>query len=47
MREGGLHDGSLVPAGMPQFDEFTPAEIEGIQHFIRQRAREGLAAAKK
>lgn len=42
-----LHDGALVPAGMPQFGEFTPEEIEGIQHFIRQRAREGLAAAKK
>ena len=42
-----LHDGALVPAGMPQFGEFTPEEIEGIQHFIRQRARDGIAAAKK
>jgi quinohemoprotein ethanol dehydrogenase len=41
-----VHDGALVPRGMPQFGEFTPAEIEGLQHYIRQRAREGLAAAK-
>jgi quinohemoprotein ethanol dehydrogenase len=42
-----LHDGALVPAGMPQYAEFTPQQIEGIQHFIRQRARDGIAAAKK
>ncbi|MFO1427774.1 MAG: PQQ-dependent dehydrogenase, methanol/ethanol family [Steroidobacteraceae bacterium] len=41
---GVLHDGTLVPRGMPQFAEFTPQQIEGLQHWIRQRAREGLAA---
>ena len=39
-----LHDGALVPRGMPRFGELTPAEIEGLQHYIRQRAREALAA---
>jgi quinohemoprotein ethanol dehydrogenase len=39
-----LHDGVLVPRGMPQFQEFTPEQIEGLQHFIRQKAREAMAA---
>jgi quinohemoprotein ethanol dehydrogenase len=40
-----LHDGALVPRGMPQFAEVTPLEIEGLQHYIRQKAREALATA--
>jgi quinohemoprotein ethanol dehydrogenase len=40
-----VHDGALVANGMPRFEELTPEEIEGVQHFIRQRARESAAAA--
>jgi quinohemoprotein ethanol dehydrogenase len=40
-----VHDGALVPRGMPQFAEVTSLEIEGLQHYIRQKAREALAAA--
>ena len=39
-----LHDGALVPMGMPKFDELTPEQIEGLQHFIRQKAREAIAS---
>jgi len=39
-----LHDGALVPMGMPKFDELTPEQIEGLRHFIRQKAREAIAA---
>ena len=39
-----LHGGALVPMGMPKFDEFTPEQIEGLQHFIRQKAREAIAS---
>lgn len=39
-----LHDGALVVNGMPRFEELRPEEIEGVQHFIRQRARESAAA---
>jgi quinohemoprotein ethanol dehydrogenase len=41
-----LH-GALVVNGMPRFDELTPEEIEGIRHYIRQRARDSAAAAAK
>ncbi len=37
-----LHDGALVPNGMPQFPEFTPAQIGTLQHYIRQQARAAL-----
>ncbi len=39
-----LHDGLLMPRGMPQYQELPNAEIEGLQHYIRQRARESIAA---
>ncbi|MCS6946830.1 MAG: PQQ-binding-like beta-propeller repeat protein, partial [Steroidobacteraceae bacterium] len=39
-----LKDGVLVPAGMPQFAEFTAEEIEGIHHYIRQQTRTAMAA---
>ncbi|TZG24957.1 PQQ-dependent dehydrogenase, methanol/ethanol family [Sphingomonas montanisoli] len=39
-----LHDGLLVPRGMPRFAEFSDAEIASIQHYIRQQARAALAA---
>ena len=34
-----LQDGALVAKGMPEFGEFSDAQIEGIQHYIRQQAR--------
>ncbi|MCA3254765.1 MAG: PQQ-dependent dehydrogenase, methanol/ethanol family [Alphaproteobacteria bacterium] len=37
--------GVLQEAGMPRFQDLSPAQIEGLQHFIRSRARESLAAA--
>ena len=37
-------DGSLLSAGMPRFAELTAQDIEDLQHYIRQRAREGIAA---
>ncbi|WP_068094347.1 PQQ-dependent dehydrogenase, methanol/ethanol family [Novosphingobium rosa] len=40
-----LHDGLLAPRGMPQFEELSDAEIEDLRHYIRQRARERLAAS--
>ncbi|WP_068090359.1 PQQ-dependent dehydrogenase, methanol/ethanol family [Novosphingobium rosa] len=39
-----LHDGALMSRGMPGFGNLTPEEIEGLRHYIRQRARESLAA---
>jgi quinohemoprotein ethanol dehydrogenase len=39
--------GILQEAGMPRFQDLTPAQIEGLQHFIRSRARESLAAAQQ
>jgi quinohemoprotein ethanol dehydrogenase len=41
-----LHDGALVPRGMPRYEELAPAQIEGLQHYIRQQARVALAAAR-
>ncbi|MDB5448864.1 MAG: PQQ-dependent dehydrogenase, methanol/ethanol family [Phenylobacterium sp.] len=38
-----LKDGALRQQGMPQFEEFTAADIEALQHYIRQQARVGLA----
>ncbi len=39
-----LHDGPLVARGMPRFEELTAAEIDGLSQYIRQRAREAIAA---
>lgn len=38
-----VRDGELMQNGMPRFEQLTDAEIEGLQHFIRQRARDALA----
>ena len=32
-----------MSGGMPQFEEFTDADLEGIQHYIRLRARQTMA----
>jgi len=42
-----LKEGALRPQGMPQFEEFTAADIEGLQHYIRQQARLALAKQDK
>jgi quinohemoprotein ethanol dehydrogenase len=40
-----VRDGALTPRGMPRFEEFTDEQIEGLQHYIRQRARESMTPA--
>jgi len=42
-----LKNGSLRQQGMPQFEEFTPDDIEAIHQYIRQQARTALAAPAK
>jgi len=37
-----VRDGALMPRGMPSFGQFTPQELEGLRHYIRQRARETM-----
>ena len=39
-----VHDGALISRGMPQFQMFDKAQIEGIRQYIRSRARAGLAS---
>ena len=41
-----LHDGILIERGMPRFEELSEREIGDLQHYLRQRARELLAASK-
>ncbi|WP_022957338.1 PQQ-dependent dehydrogenase, methanol/ethanol family [Spongiibacter tropicus] len=38
-----LIEGAMVPAGMPQFEDMTMEEVEGLVHFIRKVARRELA----
>jgi len=38
-----VHDGALLPRGMPAYANLTADELDGLRHFIRQRARETLA----
>ena len=40
-----LHNGSLIDGGMPAYQEFSAEEIEGLQQYFVQRARESAAAA--
>ncbi len=37
-----LHDGALMSRGMGKFANLTDAELEGLRHFIRQRARDTM-----
>ena len=37
-----VRNGALRERGMPRFEELTDPELEGLQHYVRQRAREGL-----
>jgi quinohemoprotein ethanol dehydrogenase len=41
-----VRDGSLVARGMPAFPEFDEEQLVGLQHFLRSRARESLAAGQ-
>jgi quinohemoprotein ethanol dehydrogenase len=41
-----VRDGALRQRGMGSFENLTPAEIEGLYHYIRQAARERLQAQK-
>jgi quinohemoprotein ethanol dehydrogenase len=40
-----VHEGALVPNGMPRFDQLTAAEIEQLRSYLRSQAR-GLATSK-
>ncbi|MEY4762898.1 MAG: hypothetical protein RLZZ200_2754 [Pseudomonadota bacterium] len=42
-----VRDGSLKPRGMPSFADITDAQLESLQHFVRQKARADLATAAK
>jgi quinohemoprotein ethanol dehydrogenase len=35
-----VRKGALLEKGMPVFDELTDAELEGLRHYFRVRARE-------
>lgn len=37
-----LHDGALMQRGMGRFANLTDEELEGLRHYIRQRARETM-----
>jgi quinohemoprotein ethanol dehydrogenase len=48
-----VHDGAKVSLGMPRYADLTDADLDALQHFVRQRAAEdaakieAAAAAKK
>ena len=37
-----VHDGALMSRGMGRFAHLSDAELEGLRHYIRQRARETM-----
>jgi quinohemoprotein ethanol dehydrogenase len=37
-----VRDGSLVPRGMPKFDELSDAQLDALRHYFRQRARDDI-----
>ncbi|HKT77044.1 MAG TPA: PQQ-binding-like beta-propeller repeat protein [Sphingobium sp.] len=41
-----VHDGALMARGMGSFAQLTDAELEGLRHYIRQRARETAPKGK-
>ncbi len=41
-----VHEGALMDRGMGRFDNLTAVELEGLRHYIRQRARETGPASK-
>jgi quinohemoprotein ethanol dehydrogenase len=43
---GVLHEGALLPNGMPRFDSFTREQSDAIHAYIRAGAREALGLRK-
>lgn len=41
-----VHDGALMARGMGAFGQLTDADLEGLRHYIRQRARETAPKGK-
>jgi len=41
-----VRDGALAPRGMPPFPELTDAQLEALRHFVRQKARSDIQAAR-
>lgn len=39
-----VREGSLAQRGMPAFPEMSDAQLEAIAHYVRQKARQDLAA---
>ena len=39
-----LHDGALLPRGMPRFQALEKPQVEAIRQYIRSRSRAGLAS---
>jgi quinohemoprotein ethanol dehydrogenase len=37
-----VHDGALMQRGMGRFDNLTDDELDGLRHYIRQRARDTM-----
>ena len=37
-----VRDGALMERGMPQFGQFSDEQVEGLMHYIRQRARQTM-----
>ncbi|MGE0741195.1 MAG: PQQ-dependent dehydrogenase, methanol/ethanol family [Hyphomonadaceae bacterium] len=42
-----LHDGILVPNGMPRFEDLTDEQMLALQHYIRQQTRVAVAAERR
>ena len=45
--DGVLRGGALKRGGMPTFQELSSADIEAIQHYVRQQARDTLRLGKE
>lgn len=41
-----VNEGSLSQRGMPAFPELSSTQLEAIAHYVRQKARADLSAAK-
>jgi len=41
-----VHDGALMARGMGSFAQLSDADLEGLRHYIRQRARETAPKGK-
>jgi quinohemoprotein ethanol dehydrogenase len=43
---GVLHEGTLLPRGMPRFENLTQEQVRQIHAYIRAMAREALRTNK-